>query len=78
MQLHSVVWLPRQHLSLEHSDFLGQLRFNSLDLLLFSFAPDQVQVLQQLIDELRRQVIAVFSAESVGKLESFLWHHIIT
>lgn len=52
-------------LSLQLVDLSLCLLLNSIDLFPFAFAPDAVQVPEELVDQLRSQVVAVLVSEGV-------------
>ena len=76
-QLDRVVGLPGQHLALEGLSFILKLLLYPCDGLLFSFAPDQVEILQQLVDKSWREIVSVLIPELVCKLEGLGGHQLI-
>lgn len=76
-ELDGVEGLPREHLSLQSLQFVSQLLLNSVDCLSFSFPPNHVQVLKELIHQIWREIVAVLGSELICCLECFSWYELI-
>jgi hypothetical protein len=53
------------------------LLLDPLDLLLFPFSPNLIEVTQQLVDECRSKLIAMLQSEIMGCFERFIWRPLL-